>query len=628
MKIKKLQTGGIPPMFSTFTPLTVTNPYAGVDPMFMWLQQMGSGASSSSSKSSSGSGVSVKDTMSLLKDMKGLDSDVSSAMAVLKESAREQAIFGGTSGLVNDYYRNIDIANKVNQSKELYDNAYKVVKENGGISEAAITSDGKVIVRDKNDNIQALDPVEYLKHKANYQIQTNGNLLYARAHDKRMAFNNAVLEVVENGTSLDKIASTINTVASKLGTNTNSIEGYTAKEAQKIQNGIAILKKAAEENIDSMPMDGIYKTGIKEQSQQIQVKLAIDVLYAGLPENQKTLLKLKSDGTDVGAKSMVAAILMSRIDASSEFTMSYPNDVNSSTTSSTKQGESEIDKQVKTNPALQFFLGYGNKGTLVIQNKTKNGIIFTASNMPLMDKNNDPIPLGTLFDVGQGQFGGYLDIQNATMGEARLSRSGINNVVVEGGQIYSAELPIDPNSKIPKPDIKFLQTIEKANEELRGMGVNPSGGNTLSAQQIQTINKVYEKYKLPVKYESNGELTSRYARFAMVNGTATAQAFDDNPEFGAGVMQVSDKNERKNFEANMRKLGDDKFSLDDGYILGWKKDELYKGTIFIPVYNNIWNALATTNSNISPTVSQQIETLQQQTDARMNYKSPGSWVNK
>jgi len=382
-----------------------------------------------------------------------------------------------------------------------------------------------------------------------------------------------------------------------------------------------------------MPMDGIYKTGIKETSQQNQVKLAIDVLYAGLGENYKTLLKLKSDGTDVGAKSMVAAILMSRADETKEYTMNYDTSLNKEfNIDGSKKADSDdsLEKQVKTNPALQFFLGYGNKGTLVIQNKTKHGIVFTANNMPLMDKSNNPMPLGTLYDVGQGQFGGLLDIENATMGEVRLSRSGVNNVIVEGGQIYAAELPIDPNSKVPKPEFRFLRTIEKANEELQKMGINPSGGNTLTPEDIKKINQVYEKYKLPVKYQSNGELTANYARFAMVNATATKEAFDDDPTFGSGVMVVSDDNERANFENNMRKLsGNDKYNLSDGYLFGaFKKDDLYKGTIFIPVYNNVWNALATTDSKISPSVSKQIEGLQQQTDLRMSYKSPASWVNK
>jgi len=32
-------------------------------------------------------------------------------------------------------------------------------------------------------------------------------------------------------------------------------------------------------------MDGLYKTGITEKSQKVQAKLAIEAIYASLPEN-------------------------------------------------------------------------------------------------------------------------------------------------------------------------------------------------------------------------------------------------------------------------------------------------------------------------------------------------------
>jgi hypothetical protein len=175
MKIKKLQSGGMPPLFSTFTPVTVTNPYAGSDPMFMWLQNMsqrmvgGAASASGSSSSSASGGIGLKDTLSLLKDMKGLDSDVSSAISAMQQASTESAILGGAESLLNDYYRNINLANKVNQSKAEYDEAYKLVKEKGGIQEAAVTSDGRVIVREKGNNqIRAVDPSEYFKNRNKY----------------------------------------------------------------------------------------------------------------------------------------------------------------------------------------------------------------------------------------------------------------------------------------------------------------------------------------------------------------------------------------------------------------------------------------------------------------------------
>ena len=244
MKIKKLQSGGMPPLFSTFTPVTVTNPYAGVDPMLTWLQQTAAvvnGGASASGKSSADGMPTMKDTMALLKDMEGLSSDASVVYSSLQESAAEAALFGGTEDLISSYYRNLNLVNKVNASKKAYDEAYKIVKENGGISEAAITSSGEVIVKDSNNNIRAISPTEYFKNKDKYKIQTNSNLLYSRAHDSNMAFQDSLLEVVQNGTSTEKIIQTINAVVQGLGSTSNAIEGYTAKQSQQIQNGIATM---------------------------------------------------------------------------------------------------------------------------------------------------------------------------------------------------------------------------------------------------------------------------------------------------------------------------------------------------------------------------------------------------
>jgi hypothetical protein len=42
-------------------------------------------------------------------------------------------------------------------------------RENGSIREAAVTSDGKVIVREKGSKtIRAIDPSEYFKNRGNY----------------------------------------------------------------------------------------------------------------------------------------------------------------------------------------------------------------------------------------------------------------------------------------------------------------------------------------------------------------------------------------------------------------------------------------------------------------------------
>jgi len=72
---------------------------------------------------------------------------------------------------------------------------------------------------------------------------------------------------------------------------------------------------------------------------------------------------------------------------------------------------------------------------------------------------------------------------------------------------------------------------------------------------IPTINKVYQENNLPILYTISGNkptLTSDYARFAIVNGVGTEDAFGENPEFNDGIKEITDSKEREQFETLMK----------------------------------------------------------------------------
>ena len=636
MKIKKLQAGGIPPLFSTFTPLTVTNPYAGEDPMLAWLKQnavsiVGGASASGSSKSSSSSSSSglptMKDTMALLKDMKGLDSDVSNALYALQESASEAAAFGTTDSLISSYYRNINLVNKVNQSKEAYDEAYKVVKENGGIGEAAVTSDGRVIVKERGNNtIRAIDPNEYLKNRNKYQIQTNSNLLYSRAHDRSMAFNDSVLEIVQNGTSMEQISKFVNDIANKLGTSSESLSGYTAKQAQKIAGGIQALQEATKDNIQSMPMDGIYKITLKSDSQNEQASYAISAIYNSLTNSQKALLKLHSNGKDSGALELVKEMVMKNVSSNKEFTPSYEKELSKDLMGIGGGSDSDSGgEKSKSGVAGNWFLGYGNRSEYIIQDESNTGIHITGNDLPIT-KGGTSIGITTLDNVANGDYGGVLDFDNATMGNGmKLDPLGLGKVAVNGTTIVGAELPIDPENP-NQPYFALLKNKSKADAELRkDYNISNPDSEKLTLEQKRQINEVYRNHKLPAKYDAKGNVvTQAYRRFGMITGTTTTDAFMEG--VGdldvSGMKDVTSRNERENYESVRKQSSPDKkYSIGNGWgPFDWFADDLYKGTIFVPVKNNYFNAISSSGSSTYPTVGAAlgIEAAQQQTNAILN----------
>ena len=626
MKIKKLQTGGMPQLYSNFTPVTVTNPYAGVDPMLAWIQQAAGataeGGTKSSSSSSSDGMPTMKDTLALLKDMKGLDTDVSAAIASLQKSAYTASVFGSSEDLVMSYYNNLNLANKVAESKKAYDEAYDIVKTNGGIQEAAVTPDGHVIVKDKENNIQAISPEEYLKNKDKYKIQTNGNLLYTRKHDKNMAFNDSVLEIVQNGTSMTQIQKLVGDITSKLGTSSQSLSGYTAKQAQKIAGGIQALQEATKENIQSLPVDGIYKITLKSDSQNEQASYAISAIYNSLSEGQKALLKLHSNGKDSGALEIIKQMVMTNVSSSEEFTPDYQKEMSESAgLAGGGNGDGTGGGKDKSGVAGNWFLGYGNRSEYIIQDESNQGIRTSGNDLPITDGGKS-IGITTLDKVASSDYGGLLDFEQATMGNGvRLDRLGFSKVAVDGTKIVGVELPVDPRDP-NKPNFALLKKKSEADAALRSKGIPNPDAENLSMEDKRKVNQVYKQKGLPEKFDQNGNpRTGAYRRFGMITATTTKEAFlEDNDLNISGMKTVESKNERDNYQS-IRRGSDEKYSINNGWgPWDWGSDDLYRGTIFIPVRNNYFNAISSGGTSTYPTTAQAlgIDQAQRTTDAIMN----------
>ena len=224
-------------------------------------------------------------------------------------------------------------------------------------------------------------------------------------------------------------------------------------------------------------------------------------------------------------------------------------------------------------------------------------------------------------------------MNQATMGDSLISSTGRNNIIIDG-RIYQTELPIDQEAKrtsgIIKPDLRFLKKIEAADAKLREMGIDKS-----DPKNINIINKVYRENNLPILYTiSNNKptITSEYARFAIVNGIGTEDAFGDNPEFNDAIKEVSSEKERQQFETMMQQQGNTKYKLNNGHGIGpisWGETKLYKGTIYIPMVTSNISALAGTGFKAKGEEYNQIEARQQAANAarEMGFNPAGDASN-
>lgn len=627
IQFKKYQAGGaFAPFLSSYTPVVTNSQYS--DPVLQYLASVGSvGASTgttastkSSSKSSSGDSIDMKDTISLLKDMRGLDNDVSQVTSQLIKNAQYESLFGSGDPTVA-YYKNLNLINKVIESKEEYKDAYDQAKSQNALSEAAISSDGKIVVKtDKGYNLVTPEQALKLQQLGKGLIQKNADLLNDRKHNPNMAFQNGVLNIVENSVSFDSISKVINAIAGKLGTSTIHNEGYSTKEGEQIKSGIAALKSAGMGS-----MNGIYKVTFENETQEAQAKMAVAAIYKNLNATQRAYLKLNSDGTDKGALSMVKGIVMGQTSSKQSVQSEYQKDLLPDGSKRDSSGSSSGTGPEAT-PSVMWAEGYGNKGNykIIADGNTQVGYDIVSTSTSMLDSSGNPMGIATLSMLKNGQLGGVLNMNYATMNGVRIRTDSLNNVVADGGQIYQTELPIDMQAArqgVIKPDLKLIKKIESVNQnQLKGI----ANKEQLTAYDKQIINQVYKRNGIQAKYDSNGQLTAYYKRFAMINGTAAQSTLTDE-DFDITPVKMDDTD---TYVQNVNKLNSNsdkhQYGLQTSW-LGMKQEPVYQGTIFIPMNNDFVSMYTGSGIKLKQSEVAQAQANQIRRDAILSrYNNPGN----
>ena len=625
IRLNKYQTGGaFAPFLSSYTPVVTNSQYP--DPVLQYLATIDSpqavqqaASTKSSSKSSSGD-IDMKDTISLLKDMKGLDNDVSQVTSQLIQSAKYESLFGSGDPTIA-YYKNLNLINKVIESKEEYKDAYEQAKSQNALSEAAISSDGKIVVKtNKGYNLVTPEQALKLQQTGRAIIQKNADLLNDRKHNPNMAFQNGVLNIVQNSISFDSINKVINAIAGNLGKSTIQQEGYTTKQGNQIAAGIQALKEAG-----TGTMDGVYKVTFKNETQEAQAKMAVDAIYRNLNETQKAYLKLNSNGSVTGAYGLIKEIVMNRTSSNREILSDYQKNMNSdgSAKSSTTDSNGNPIEKAELDPAMEFALGYGSKSNFAVRGKGQVAFNVNANSIAMLDGEGKPISTTTLDGLGSGRLGGMLDLNHASMDGAMLSPGALSKVVVDGGRVYAADLPVIVQDGVVKPNLQLLKKIEEINQTKLG-NLKNIPQDKLTAAQKQQINQIYQRNGVAAKYDSSGNLTSQYRRFMLVNGTSSEKAFVDEPKFDIQAQEADDQS-KENYVSNIKNLTkNDKFKLDDGW---FSSEKVYQGTIFIPMNNNFVDYQTGSGIKYSNKQAMEIDALQQRRDYLLSkYNNPGNFV--
>ena len=616
----KQQGGAMPPYISyrPFVPVSSTTSAAETTQ-----------STTTTTKQSSDEGLKDKDLMTMLKDIDGLPNDMQVVISNLKSMYDLQTIApSATTGLVSMYLNSLLKSKTANFNKKQYDNAYKEVNDNKGLSEVAISDRGNVFATDENNKPYELSIEEYVKNPNKYKLLTNSNLLYLRAHSPSFAFQNEVFSIVENGLGMEKVAEFLKDNLQTLGTDESNRSYNVFTKDQQVIDGAEVLKGLAAGGYQAnTSIDGLYQANVITKSQAKQAEAALKYLYQILPDNAKNLIRVKAAKMGLtgekGINELLSDLVLSKVTSSSTINFEYKGAYDKDGTDKNAKGSSSSTSSddIKVNVPTQFVAGLGQDSMYQIYDATNDALVVYSNEMNLT-KENSPMGRSSLLEVTSSDFGPILDFNNASMGGMKLSQEGLNKVMVNGA-VHRVDMIIDPEAAsqgIIKPDFRAFQRKEQADKEIKELGI--------TKDNYKSINEIYDKYNLPLKYDENGQLNVKnYALFAVFDGTATTGAFEEGQRDEVGFSdflkelgEQDKKNALQEFKAK-----DPKFQFDTG---GWfsSGESIYRGSVFIPIKTNVLNSLSSNSLTMKQAMALDARSRQQEqmiaNQTQSTYKNP------
>lgn len=614
--IYKFQDGGasVPP-FVSFTPVTVTRPRATDT----------SDSGNRSNSSSKSDDLSLKDVLKLIEEkIDALPNDASYIIQGARQFFASPTLsvspFGGsqgynTSAIAMQYLNLLDNITKAKHFKKEYDEAFKIVRDNGGYNEVAVTTSGHLICQDpETGEFQLMTPRE--QKESGYIALTNSQLLDLRALAPENAMNIDLIKTVANGVGTETISKFIESRLSNLGKDKLEREGYSRTEANKIVEGINYLQQAAATVGDAalaqgapMTIDGIYKYTTLSETQTNQAIAAMNYIFTTMPNNMKAVLEVKAEQMGInkdnrGVYNLIFQYIGSKV-----------SDVNSVKISATKgnDGSDNIGKNAIDNIALTGAqlaqANYGPWEMNVMQSGTPYAYEVPTQRMVISGLGAS----ANFLDVSKSSDAGAFNFTDATMGGQKLDPTKFDQAIVNANDVNLVYLPIDLNElqqhNVIQPDLALLKKMEAVAQAINQI---PGDHNPKDKTFRDKANAIYKNATLPVYYDDNGDvILSHYRKFAAFDADVLKDAIPESDDMGMWEV-IRDEDHTKEIYGQINSY------RGKGRELQFKKrSPIYRGIIYVPFNNNFMSTVQSANRTVTAGQAVQIEALQQQRD-RLN----------
>lgn len=603
IKIQKFQLGGdFASLAVNYIPTSASTTAGAYAPAV-------AGSSDSSSKSSSKSDkdeLSIKDVLKVFDNVKGLPIDVQYVLKDFKQMFEDDTLFSFSgkpsySSLVTYWLNNIGKFNMLAQSKENYEEARKELVANNSLDEIAIDRNGRVVVSD-GEGIDAVTLDEF--KKGDYRALTNRELLNIR--QTKLPFGDSIYSTM-TGVGMDQVIKKVNSLVQNLGASEKKIEGYTVKQSDAIKSGLAILQDQTTNALESgvLTVDGLYKNSVITKDQKEQAQLALRAVYNSLTPQERTLLSLHSTGGT--PTETLSNLILSRTSSTYHFepTLQASFNVDGTKKESSKTTKEPGDED--DNPLTQMLEQKGGNPTqlTLITKEGTQAMHAYGTAYPMLNKVKGDMSIKQMLATSgiAGIIQGYGGI---TMGDQTIPYENFKDVMYEdrGGVVAVLPTTMDEQGN-KKVDLSILDEYNEIINKIEYEQGTPEWSKELAKGLKE---KGLDQY-LDGSYSLDPR---RFGLFLMVTGYTTDRwNFKKDSKYIEQVTPSKDLANRMSAALSTDK-DNSNYEVDiDDWGLGWLTegswDDIYRGTVYIPLNPNRNAAISAYGSTVKHSSGQLYE---------------------
>lgn len=559
----------------------------------------------SESKESSSSKVGLKDLLGLVSTLKntGLPVDIDPAIENIRSLFEEATLFGeelSSSDIVSIYLSALKTIRIADSNQKEYEKAKDIVNAKDGLNEVAIDDRGRVFVQNvETGEVSRKTVSEYnkIRDSEKYQVLTNNNLLYFRAHDPNFAFKNEILGVVSNGIGMSKVNEQLLQVIKSIGTNELKMEGYSERKANDIVQGLALL----EQNFQiGMNVEGLYKQSKLTKDQKKQAEVALKYLWSTLPQNAKSLLKVKG-GSEEGAYNLMQALTFSSLSETEEYSNTLTENPKDKKSGSGKKGSgsgSEDDEDVDKADKDNFYRAMirqegGTQSSFELNTGTNHSLKVDGTYYSnLKDADWKPIGHASLETVLNGGLSGIIQNTNGiSFGDKVISTNDFKDLMYDNGGGIMVALPAKVVNGTKVVDLSILKEYNEATQEFESRKT----GNPQTDKEL--YEEILKNKGLEELLDANGlPDRNRFQQFLVISayGVDKQEHFEKNTngqdnEFieevdpDDGLLELLKHSLSTDDRKTNYKIDNSSWAPGDWF---GNYDRIYKGNLYIPITVN------------------------------------------